>query len=187
MNTTSTQGPHQGFTPDKPAIGTYEQALHHVGRKSARYFADAPISEATVKMFCAMVEDPNPVYWDPATAQRIFGGPIAPPALVQSIFFPLPWRPGGAERPSLAAWAVPLPGRTLINVDSDAVHHRPFFIGDTLSYYDEILSVSPERHTRLGVGHFVTSAFHIEDADERAVSTVVNTMLRFGSEQEPTR
>lgn len=187
MNTTVPDGSDQVFSSARPAIGTYEEALTHVGRKSQRYSADTPLSESRTKMFCAMVEDPNPAYWDEEIARRIFGGPIVPPALVQSIFFPLPWKPGGAPRPSLAVWAVPLPGRTLINVSSDSVHHRPFFVGDLLSYYDEILEVSPERNTRLGPGHFVTSAWHVEAADEEPVATIVNVVLRFGVAEEANR
>lgn len=168
------------FTSDDPAIGTYEQALEHIGRRSRRYLADVPLGEGSVAMFAAMVQDPNPAYWDRDVAGTVFGGPVAPPALVQATVLPLPWRPGGAQQAEFAVFAVPLPGTTLINVSTEAVHRRPFFVGERLSCYDEVLAVSEQRSTRLGTGHFVTSAFHYEDAAESSVAVVTNVMFRFG-------
>ena len=66
--------------------------------------------------------------------------------------------------PGRAVFAIPLPGRTLINVSTEAVHHRPFFVGETLSCYDEGVEISPERTTRLGTGHFITTVFHCAGA-----------------------
>ena len=185
MTTTDEDGyaAQRVYTSADPAIGTYEEALAHVGRRSRRYFGEVPVAEGAVKMFCAMVHDANPVYWDRGLSQEIFGGPVVPPALVQGTVLPLPWKPAGDEPQALAVFAVPLPGRTLINVSTDAVHHRPFFAGETVSYYDEILSISPRRETRLGAGHFITTVFHYDDAKEQPIATVTNLMLRFGQEE----
>ena len=54
------------YTSDRPAIGTYEEALAHIGRTSRRYVAEVAVSDGSVKMFCAMVQDPNPAYCDEA-------------------------------------------------------------------------------------------------------------------------
>lgn len=171
------------YTSDRPAIGEYTEALTHIGRRSPRHVADVPISEGSVKMFCAMIRDPNPAYWDATTAQQIWDGQLVPPALVQAAVLPLPWTPHGTRQPALAVFAVPLPGRTLINVSTEAVYHRPFFVGETLSYYDEVVAISPERTTRLGSGHFITTVFHYEDHDRLPVATVTNVMFRFGAEE----
>jgi acyl dehydratase len=170
----------QVFTSGHPAIGTYEEALTHVGATSARYQAEVPVAEGSVKMFCAMVEDANPVYWDRRLSERIFGGPVAPPALIQGTVLPLPWKPDGAQIQVLAVFAVPLPGSTLINVSTDAVYHRPFFVGETVTYYDEVVDISPERTTRLGTGHFVTTVFHYVDAADQPIASITNVMFRFG-------
>lgn len=170
------------YTSSDPAIGTYEDAMAHVGRRSRRYYGEVPAAEGAVKMFCAMVRDANPVYWDRELAQEIFGGPVVPPALVQGTVLPLPWKPNDDEPQSLAVFAVPLPGGTLINVSTEAVHHRPFFVGETVSYFDEILDISPQRTTRLGTGHFITTVFHYEDAEEAPIASITNVMFRFGGE-----
>ena len=99
-------------TSSNPAVGTYDEAVAHVGRRSPTYVADVPVGEGSVAMFCAMIEDANPIYWDRELAQQIFGGPVAPPALVQGTVLPLPWRPDGARSQNLAVFQVPLPGRT---------------------------------------------------------------------------
>jgi len=176
------KGEERVFTSSDPAVGTYEEALAHVGRRSPRYFGEVPISEGAVKMFCAMVQDANPAYWDRELSEQIFGGRVAPPALVQGTVLPLPWKPTEDEAQSLAVFAVPLPGRTLINVSTEAVHHRPFFVGETVSYFDQILDISPQHHTRLGSGHFITTVFHYEDAEARPIATITNVMFRFGEE-----
>jgi acyl dehydratase len=170
------------YTSSDPALGTYEDALVHIGRRSSRYYGEVPVNEGAVKMFCAMVQDANPVYWDAKLSERLFGGQAVPPALVQGTVLPLPWKPTQEEPQSLAVFAVPLPGRTLINVSTEAVYHRPFFVGETISYYDEVLDVSEQRTTRLGTGHFITTVFHYEDADEKPIATVTNVMFRFGGE-----
>lgn len=172
--------PHPVYTSDHPAIGTYEQALTHLGRTSPRYRAELPVSEGSVKMFCAMIHDANPVYWDRQLARDVFGGPVAPPALVQATVLPLPWKPAAEPPQALAVFAVPLPGRTLINVSTDAINHRPFFVGEAVSYYDEVVDVSPERATRLGTGHFITTVFHYEGDGGGPIADVTNVMFRFG-------
>ena len=68
------------YPSDRPAIGTYEEALAYIGRTSMPYAAEVAVSEGSVKMFCAMIQDPNPAYWDRGVANRVFGGPVAPPA-----------------------------------------------------------------------------------------------------------
>ena len=93
---------------------------------------------------------------------------------------PLPWRPDGGAVQALAVFAVPLPGKTLINVSTDAVHHRPFFAGETISYHDEVVDISPERTTRLGTGHFITTVFHYCAGDGSAIADITNVMFRFG-------
>jgi acyl dehydratase len=184
MTMGSRTGPgERPYTSSDVAVGTYEQALAHVGRRSSRYYGEVPVAEGSVKMFCAMVRDANPVYWDHGLAGEVFGGPVVPPALVQASVLPLPWKPSGHEPQALAVFAVPLPGRTLINVSTEAVHHRPFFVGETVSYYDEVAGISPERRTRLGAGHFLTTVFHYEDAEEKPIATVTNVMLRFTAEE----
>ena len=172
----------EGYTSDRPAVGTYAEALEHVGAVSPTYAAEVPASEGSVKMFCAMVQDANPVYWDAQVADDVFGGAVVPPALIQSLVLPLPWKPGAVVPQAMAAFAVPLPGKTLINVSTDAVYHRPVRVGERITFYDEVVEVSEERVTRLGRGHFLTTVFHYEDQSGDPVATITNVMLRFEGE-----
>jgi len=183
VTSTATDPPPEAtYTSDSPATGTYDDALASIGSTSPRYDGEVPISEGSVKMFCAMVQDANPAYWDRHIAEEIYGGPVVPPALVQGTVLPLPWKPQGANTQSLAVFAVPLPGRTLINVSTEAVYHRPFFVGETVTYFDEVIDISPERTTRLGTGHFVTTVFHYQDGSGDPIADITNVMFRFEPE-----
>ena len=50
---------------------------------------------------------------------------------------------------------MPLPGTTFINASNDVEFLTPIFEGDRLNVVEEVVSVSPEKTTRLGAGHFV--------------------------------
>ena len=49
MNITDRAAPGEPvYTSDRPAIGTYEEALAHIGRTSRRYVAEVAVSEGSV-------------------------------------------------------------------------------------------------------------------------------------------
>jgi uncharacterized protein len=51
-----------------------------------------------------------------------------------------------------------------------------------VTYYDEVVDISPERTTRLGTGHFITTVFHYEDEAGEPIASITNVMFRFGAE-----
>ncbi|EUA75199.1 metal-binding domain of MaoC dehydratase family protein [Mycobacterium xenopi 4042] len=83
------------------------------------------------------------------------GGLLAPPALLMGWLIPPPWLPTGEPRRASIALRVPLPGTTFINAANDAEFPLPIVEGDRLTVIEQVVSVSPEKRTRLGVGHFV--------------------------------
>ena len=102
-----------------------------------------------------MVRDENPAYWDDEFAARVWGGLVAPPALLMGLLIPPPWLPPGQPRAASIALRVPLPGNTFINASNEAEFPAPIREGDRLSVVEEVVSVSPEKTTKLGAGHFV--------------------------------
>src|SRR6201997_451342 len=135
-------------------FGSYEDALRMVGAKSEPRTAAHPVSGARIQLFAAMVHDGNRSYWDVEFARRTWGGLLAPPALLMGWLIPPPWEPTG-RRPA-ASWVlrVPLPGTTFINAANEVEFLQPIVEGDLLTVVEELVSVSPEKRTRLGVGHF---------------------------------
>lgn len=160
-------------------FGTYADALRMVGVASEPRVAGTVVSAARIQMFAATVQDANPSYWDADFATQAWGGLPAPPALLMGWLTPLPWQPGG--RPPVAAIAlrVPLPGSTIVNAANEAEFPLPILDGDRLTIVEEVLSVSPEKQTRLGVGHFVETLDTFTRQDGAVVATNRNTLFRF--------
>ena len=161
------------------AYGAYEDALRMVGMRAKPRFAGTAVSGARIQHFAAMVRDPNPAYWDPEFAQRVWGGLVAPPALLTGLLMPPPWEPTG-ERPTASiAIRVPLPGIAIINASNDAEFPVPILEGDRLSVVEELTSVSPLKTTRLGAGHFVETLETYYRDDGTPVATIRNTLFRY--------
>jgi uncharacterized protein len=161
------------------AFGSYQDALQMVGVRTEPRVAGTAVSAARIQHFAAMVRDPNPSYWDPDFAARVWGGLVAPPALLMGLLIPPPWMPTGGPRLAGLAIRVPLPGTTFINASNDAEYLAPILEGDVLHVVEELVAVSPEKTTKLGVGHFVETCESFYRDDGTLVATNRNTLFRF--------
>lgn len=161
------------------AFGTYEDALRMVGVASEPRTAGTVVSAARIQMFAATVRDGNPSYWDPEYAATTWGGLLAPPGLLMGWLTPLPWNPTGQPPVSAIALRVPLPGTTFINAANEAEFPLPIVEGDRLTIVEEVVSVSPEKQTRLGVGHFVETLDTFTRQGGAVVATNRNSLFRF--------
>jgi len=159
-------------------FGRAEEGQAWVGRILPERTAVCEVTTSMVIDFCALVEDPNPAYW---------GGGEAPPGLLMTWTFPPPWQPHTAPGPALAAAAVPLPGRHVINVRTATSFVRQLRLGDRVSWTDEILEVTPPKRTRLGTGHFITTRTSFTDAAGNPVAVNDNVLYRYDvAETQPT-
>lgn len=161
------------------AFGTYQDALSMVGTRTEPRYAATAVSGARIQHFAAMVRDPNPSYWDAGFAESVWGGLIAPPALLIGLLMPPPWTPSGEPPTASIAIRVPLPGTAIINAANDAEYLVPIVAGDRLSVVEEVVSVSPEKKTRLGAGHFIETLETYYRGDGRPVATSRNTLFRY--------
>jgi acyl dehydratase len=161
------------------AFGSFRDALRMVGVRTEPRYAGTVVSAARIQHFASMVRDGNPSYWDDQFARRVWGGLVAPPALLMGLLIPPPWLPTGAPRVASIAIRVPLPGTTFINAANDAEFPMPIHEGDRLSVVEEVVSVSPEKTTRLGIGHFVQTCDSYHNQDGTPVATNRNTLFRF--------
>lgn len=160
-------------------FGSYEDALRMVGQAAAPRTAATPISGARIQLFAAMVRDGNRSYWDAEFARDQWGGLLAPPALLMGWLIPPPWQQGGRPPTASLALRVPLPGSTFINAANDVEFLEPIVEGDVLTAVEELVSVSPEKRTRLGVGHFVETLETYRRQDGAVVAKSRNTLFRF--------
>ena len=163
------------------ATGTYEDAVAMIG-ETLRATSPVEVNWPMIQLFCAMTEDANPSYWDPAFAEATWGGIVSPPGMLLTWLLPRAWTPSGPEELPLIAARVPLPGDTIINVSTETELPRPMLVGDRLSSSDEVTAVSPLKRTRLGEGHFVTSVLTVTNQHDQVVARVTNVAFRFRSE-----
>lgn len=161
------------------AFGTYRDALRMVGVATQPRSAGTAVSAARIQLYAALVHDGNASYWDADFAAEAWGGLLAPPGLLMGWLIPPPWDPAGTPRTGALALRVPLPGTTFINAANDAEYVLPIVEGDRLSVVEEVVSVSPEKQTRLGVGHFVETLDTFRRADGAVVARNRNTLFRF--------
>ena len=161
-------------------VGTYEEGLTYVGRPSEVRFSELPVNEAMVRQFVSAVRDPNPLYWDQDLATQFCGSGIAPPAMLTTWVTPQNWRPDDMAEPATALLvAVPMPGDSMINVSSDIEFFDHLRIGDRLNVVEEVESISEEKQTRVGVGHYLTVVARFRRQTGELVAIQRNVILRF--------
>lgn len=161
-------------------LGTYAQGRAMVGKAFAPRRGAFPVSQALVQLFCGVTEDANPGYWDEAYAQRQWGGLIAPPAMLMVWVAGLPWIPGGIDSfPPAVGASIPLPGDRLVNAVHEARLHQPIRVGDHLTITERVESLSEEKRTWLGVGHFITTRSRIVNDAGVLVAEQSNQLFRY--------
>jgi acyl dehydratase len=151
------------------AFGQGDQGRSWIGRVCEPRPAEAPVCEAMIRNYCALVEDGNSAYWDDG---------VSPPGLLMAYGFPAPWRPGGRARTNLFAMSIPLPGRHIINVSTDTEFRRHAAVGDHVWVADEVVDVSEAKRTRLGEGHFITTR-SVYRVDDEELASNVNVLFRY--------
>jgi len=168
-------------------VGPEEEGLSWVGHVGPRRRCEDAVNHPQIKNFCSLVQDASPWYWDVEAATTRWGGILAPPGMLMVWSMPLAWQPDGSPPPPSMATQVPLPGDTLINVATDTDFHRPAIVGDQLFVEEEVTSVSPQKRTALGTGHFVVTTMRYFNQRNEPVATHVNTMFRFSSDGAEAR
>lgn len=165
----------------KLAFGSYEDAVKMIGTKGGVSFGDIDVNAPMIRYYAAMLEDANPSYWDPGFAEEHWGGEVSPPGMLMTWSMRIPWSPHPAEDEEALMTKVPLPGDTVINVETETEFFRPVYVGDRLNSTDELVDISPEKTTRLGTGHFITTLATFRNQRGEIVGTNRNVLFRFSA------
>jgi len=151
--------------------------------------APDPVNQPMIRHWAAAFEDANPVYTDSdAAARSRFGEIVAPPLMLQTWTMATPRITGIAERggsPVEAGRAKVLNvldeagfvGTLASNSEFEIV--RYLRLGDVVSATTVLESVSPEKQTRLGAGHFITWATTYTDESGAVVGRQRFRILKF--------
>jgi acyl dehydratase len=149
-----------------------------------------------IRHWAAAFEDADPVYTDPEAAARSrFGEIVAPPLMLQTWTMATPRITGMAERggsPVEGGQAKVLAlldeagfvGTLASNSEFDIL--RYLRLGETVTAETLVESVSPEKTTRIGPGHFVTwvTTYRVESGE--VVGRQLFRILKFRPEGMPS-
>ncbi|MCK0508118.1 FAS1-like dehydratase domain-containing protein [Aromatoleum anaerobium] len=142
-----------------------------------------PIEIGYVHNTCAAVQNGNPVFWNPAVADAITGGRIAPPTMLSVWFRPHHWAPGArAERKALQTHfdlkdLLDLP--EAVAAGNEAVFGEPVRLGDRLTTRQIVRSIGPLKQTKLGNGRFWTIDVETTNQHGEWVGTETYNMLGY--------
>jgi len=148
-----------------------------------------PVNEPMIHHWCDAVGDRNPAYLDPGAAKATGrDGVVAPPAMLQA------WTMRGLRPPTAAeeAYAESLGDQkqsldvldeagftSVVATNCEQEYFRELVPGDEISHEVTTESISPEKKTGLGVGHFVTQLYTYKDAAGEVVATMRFRILKF--------
>jgi acyl dehydratase len=159
--------------------------------------APDPVNQPMIRHWAAAFDDGNPVYVDAEVAScSRFGGIVAPPLMLQTWTMATPKIAGIAERggsPIESDGGGPLSvldeagfvGTLASNSDFEI--ERYLQLGETVTATTVIDSISDEKQTRLGPGHFVTWVSTYRDERGEIVGRQHFRILKFKPGEAPTQ
>ena len=158
--------------------------------------APDPVNAPMIRHWAAAFEDWNPVYTDPdVAASSRFGEIVAPPLMLQTWTMATPKITGMAERggsPVEGGGAAVLGvldeagfvGTLASNSEFEII--RYLRVGDIVSGTTILESVSPQKQTRIGPGHFITWVTTYTDDAGDVVGRQTFRILKFRPEGLPS-
>ncbi len=142
-----------------------------------------PVNQPMIRHWCEAIGDDNPIYTDPdAAARSVHGGIVAPPVMLQAwVMRGIKPRPtsGGNARDELMAMIDAAGFTSVVATDCEQEYHRYLHPGDHLSMTSTIESISEEKKTALGVGHFITTRSDYHDQRGELVASMRFRILKF--------
>jgi uncharacterized protein len=142
-----------------------------------------PVNQPMIRHWVEAIGDENPVYVDPdAAANSVHGQIVAPPVMLQAwVMRGVRSRPtsGGNARDELMQLLDDGGFTSVVATNCEQEYHRYLHPGDHLSTTTTIESVSDEKTTALGVGHFVTTRVDYRTDDGELVGTMRFRILKF--------
>ena len=159
------------------------------GREIAGLTAPDEVNQAMIRHWVQAMGDTNPVYVDAdAAAASVHGQIIAPAVMLQA------WTSQGLRQTSAGRGArrvrrarrtscsnlVESAGFTsVVATNCEQEYDRMLHLGDRLMTRSVIESVSEEKQTGLGVGHFITTRIEYLTTDGEPVGTQLFRILKF--------
>jgi hypothetical protein len=152
--------------------------------------APDPVNQPMIRHWAAAFEDDNPVYVDPeAAAASRHGQIVAPPLMLQTWTMATPLIRGIGERGGSPVESTGDGGALALLDDagftatlasnSEFEIERYLHLGEVVSSTTVIDSISDEKQTRLGPGHFLTWVTTYRDEAGEVVGRQIFRILKF--------
>ncbi len=141
------------------------------------------VNAPMIRHLVETIGDTNPVYTNEELAsQSVHGGIVAPPTMLQSwvmVGIDGPKRDGDGPYERMNQLLFSRGFTSVVGTNSDQVYHRYLRPGDRLTMRTVIDTISDEKTTGLGTGHFVTTRQDYYDADDQLVGQMMFRIFRF--------
>ncbi len=170
---------------DAQMNAAFDAALQRfVGREvGSGQLAPDEVNVPMIRHWCEAMGDENPVYLDAtAAAASVHGQLVAPPTMLQA------WVMSGLRGPrrdvdspyqQLNELLFSRGFTSVVATNCEQTYHRYLHPGDTLSMRTVIDSISPQKTTALGTGHFVSTRQDYFDAAGELVGSMLFRIIRF--------
>jgi uncharacterized OB-fold protein/acyl dehydratase len=145
--------------------------------------ADDPVNVPMIRHWAEAMGDTNPVYLDDAAAQASGRDGIVAPAVMLQVWSMKGLKSQGPRPPTEQSALLDLLDQSgftsVVATNTEQEYLRELVPGDVLSTTAFIESVSEEKATGLGVGHFVTTRTEYRDQDGEVVGSMMFRILKF--------
>jgi len=142
-----------------------------------------PVNQAMIRHWVEAMGDANPVYTDPeAAAATVHEEVIAPAVMLQAwVMRGIKPRPasGGSRQDELMNLIDGAGFTSVVATNCEQEYDRMLHVGDHLKTRTVLESVSEEKQTGLGVGHFVTTRVEYTTLDGEPVGRQLFRILKF--------
>jgi uncharacterized protein len=141
------------------------------------------INAPMIRHFTEAIGDTNPVYTDVAAAEAsVHGGLVAPPAMLQAwVMNGLkgPARGGDSPYEQMNELLFSREFRSVVGTNSEQTYQRYLRPGDRVTMRTVIDSISEQKTTGLGTGHFVSTRQDYYDEAGELVGSMLFRIFRF--------
>lgn len=155
------------------------------GHRLGPYTSFHPVTEVQIWQWCRAMGDDNPLYLDRSFHARAgIEAPIAPPTMMQmwtmrDIDFR--YAPGSTDAPPYQVFdeltAAGFPANVAVSYDITFL--RYLTVGDRAHHYTTVVTISEEKSTALGRGHFVTERVEYLDQHEQLFAEAYITYFQY--------
>ncbi|MCX6022977.1 MAG: MaoC family dehydratase N-terminal domain-containing protein [Chloroflexi bacterium] len=126
---------------DKTPEEILQEARKLIGSESAPVPSRYPVEYDSIRRYCHMTGDDNPLYLDPEYAATTkYGAVIAPPFFIRNMSGPGPW-PKQAPGQEGRLPVVPTAGKRTINLTTEVELFEPVKVGDRITRFERIADI----------------------------------------------